>query len=186
MILATISPAATLVLGAPIAHHPLIDVAPFPSIECGPKCAHQNIRQCDRVGPTQSSDAVKIDRAKPLAAEQSGMQFHYAGLRATRLRSENGRSARRAPMRWSRTRRTVCRRPQLRIARWTARSEDDFMSRAHRNPTDKPSKPKIRNDILAQTSGAHGYVTSRALRRGIPLIPEFPETFIRLISAITG
>jgi hypothetical protein len=177
MIPVTISPAATLVLGSPIAHHSLIDVAPFPCVECGPKCAHQDIRERDRVGPTQSTEAGKIDGAKPLAAEQSGIQFHYAGVRVTRLRSQNRRSARRALMRWSRTRRTVCRRPQLRIARGTARNEGDFMSRAHRNPTDKPRKPQIRNDILAQTGCAHGHVTSPALRRRIP-IPDFPETSI--------
>jgi hypothetical protein len=50
MIPVTISPAATLVLGSPIAHHSLIDVAPLPCVECGPKCAHQDIRERDRVG----------------------------------------------------------------------------------------------------------------------------------------
>jgi hypothetical protein len=141
MILAAISPAATLVLGSPIAHHSLKDVAPFPCVECGPEGAHQNIRERDRIGPTQSTEAGKIDRAKPLAAEQSSIQFHYAGVRVIRLRSQNRRSARRALMRWSRTRQAVCRRPQFRIARGTARNKGDFMSRAHRNPTDKPSKP---------------------------------------------
>jgi len=43
------------------------------------------------------------------------------------------------------------------------------MSRAQRNPTDKPSKPQIRNDILAQTGCAHGHVTSPAVRRWIPI-----------------
>lgn len=184
MIPAAISPAGTLVIGSPTAHHSLKDVPPFPCVECGPKCAHQNIRERDRVGPTQSTEAGKIDLAKPLAAEQSGMQLRYAGRRVTRLRSQNGRSTRRALMRWSRTGRTVCRRPQFRIARGAARNEDDFMSGAQRNPTDKPSKPKILNDILAQTGCAHCHVTSPALRRWIP-IPNFLETSIRLISTIT-